>query len=564
MTSLAYASYFPFEKSRSEQDDAIAFAIEQFESGKRFVVLELPTGIGKSAIGITVARYLDAHGNPSTTGEDGLPVTGAYILTSQKVLQDQYVKDFGPDSRRPLLRTIKSSSNYTCRFYADSNCAESKSLLRRLSSSVEDTDFQRQCKSNCVYTQEKKKFVECPIGVTNFAYFLAETQFSGALTPRSVLVVDECHNVESELSKFVEVSYSEKFAKDVLRCRVPKRVTQSDVFEWISTTYRSSLKRVLRDMEKTLAGEVRQGKSTSESSKRHEMLVRHAEKLSQFIDVYTESNWVMNTSVSESDRRGPRRFEFKPVDVSPFGVDMFKMGDKVLMMSATVLDISAFCRSIGLKREEVGYMRLPSPFPKENRPVHYIPVGSMSKREIDASLPVLIETLKLILERHADVKGIIHTGNYKIAKHLKEALRDPRIIDHGPLDRDKALKDHVESASPTVLLSPSMTEGIDLSDDASRFQVICKIPFPYLGDEVVKKRMERDPSWYPYVTAKTIVQSLGRSIRSRTDHAVSYILDRDWERFYQRNRSLFPDDFHETIVRLQTMISPYYFVGGKA
>jgi Rad3-related DNA helicase len=94
-----------------------------------------------------------------------------------------------------------------------------------------------------------------------------------------------------------------------------------------------------------------------------------------------------------------------------------------------------------------------------------------------------------------------------------------------------------------------MTEGIDLVGETSRFQVICKVPYPYLGDKLVKKRMNRWQWWYPLQTAKTIVQSVGRSVRNNEDHAVTYILDADWERFYGRNRNYFPDEFKKCLVK---------------
>jgi len=93
-----------------------------------------------------------------------------------------------------------------------------------------------------------------------------------------------------------------------------------------------------------------------------------------------------------------------------------------------------------------------------------------------------------------------------------------------------------------------MTEGVDLVDEASRFQIICKIPYPYLGDKLVKKRMNKWKWWYPLQTTKTIVQSVGRSIRSETDFAVTYILDGDFSKFYYRNTYLFPESFRESMV----------------
>jgi len=66
---------------------------------------------------------------------------------------------------------------------------------------------------------------------------------------------------------------------------------------------------------------------------------------------------------------------------------------------------------------------------------------------------------------------------------------------------------------------------------------------------VVKKRMNKWPGWYPLQTAKSIVQAVGRSIRSVDDHAVTYILDGQWRSFYGRNKKFFPDDFQKCIKR---------------
>ena len=111
-----YRHYFPFKEMRKEQKEAIEFAIDAYESGKKHVLLELGTGTGKSVIGITIARYLNNH-LPCQIDESGESMSGAYVLTTQKILQEQYVRDFGPTTKLPLLRTIKSSSNYTCSFY---------------------------------------------------------------------------------------------------------------------------------------------------------------------------------------------------------------------------------------------------------------------------------------------------------------------------------------------------------------------------------------------------------------------------------------------------------------
>ena len=93
------------------------------------------------------------------------------------------------------------------------------------------------------------------------------------------------------------------------------------------------------------------------------------------------------------------------------------------------------------------------------------------------------------MKNHKNEKGIIHCHTYKIANYLKRNIRSKRILTHNSENRDKVLWRHINSKEPTVLISPSMSEGVDLKDDAGRFQIICKIPYPYLGDKLVRKRL---------------------------------------------------------------------------
>lgn len=143
---------------------------------------------------------------------------------------------------------------------------------------------------------------------------------------------------------------------------------------------------------------------------------------------------------------------------------------------------------------------------------------------------------------------VVHNCHtYKIAKFLKENIDNGRLLTHTSSDRDQVLERHILSKEPTVLLSPSMTEGVDLKDERSRFQIVCKVPYPYIGDPVIAHKMKHDKGWYGWITAITMVQSFGRSVRSASDHAVTYILDDSWVNFYHQNKRFFPGDFDRLI-----------------
>jgi len=250
----------------------------------------------------------------------------------------------------------------------------------------------------------------------------------------------------------------------------------------------------------------------------------------------------------ESEVQKSKKIEFKPVCVAPHSNDiLFKNGEKILLMSATILDYKGFCETLGISLEDSAFISIPSPFPIENKPIIFSGIGKMSSSNIDSTLPKMSKAIKAILEQHKDEKGIIHCHSYKVAHYLKKNIKSNRLLIHGSDNRDEILKKHINSKRPTVLLSPSMTEGVDLKGDISRFQVLCKVPYPYLGDKLIKKKMNKWKWWYPLQTAKTIVQSVGRSVRSVEDHAVTYILDSDWIRFYSKNSKYFPLDFKRSI-----------------
>ena len=84
------------------------------------------------------------------------------------------------------------------------------------------------------------------------------------------------------------------------------------------------------------------------------------------------------------------------------------MGGKIVMMSATILDGDAFCESLGIPKNEAEFISFSSPFPIENRPILVNPVGSMASKSIESTLPKMVQGIKMILNEHANEKGIIH------------------------------------------------------------------------------------------------------------------------------------------------------------
>jgi Rad3-related DNA helicase len=101
-----------------------------------------------------------------------------------------------------------------------------------------------------------------------------------------------------------------------------------------------------------------------------------------------------------------------------------------------------------------------------------------------------------------------------------------------------------------VMFAPSMQRGVDLPGDLCRVQVIAKVPFPALGDRQVSARthLPGGQTWYNVQAIRDVVQMAGRGVRSKDDHAVTYILDRQFGRnLWGKNKSMFPAWFNEAI-----------------
>ncbi|MBI3104471.1 MAG: hypothetical protein HYY95_02630 [Candidatus Rokubacteria bacterium] len=119
----------------------------------------------------------------------------AYLLTSQKLLQDQYEREFGD-----ALQLVKGRENYLCERYAPpARVTTTHGLCRR----------PRAPFCQCPYARAKLAAQNGPIFCTNTAYFLTLRQWQREqLRRRRVLVVDEAHNLEAQLVRVFTVAFA--------------------------------------------------------------------------------------------------------------------------------------------------------------------------------------------------------------------------------------------------------------------------------------------------------------------------------------------------------------------
>jgi ATP-dependent DNA helicase DinG len=498
---------------RPQQEYAIQSARAAFKSGKKFVIIEAPTGAGKSGIAVAMAREAES----------------AFLLTGQKILQDQYAKDFKD------LALVKGRSNYQC-LVMDTHAGAAPCSFGIKYDACEP----------CAYYEAKNKALENRTVLLNYSYFLAEMNLAGTFGERELLILDEAHNTEGMLMNFVEVTISSQQLREAgIHTQLPTDLqTIEEHVKWVSELtprIKSALKRI-----EARASHLGMPPPTLTTQKQD---FEHLKRNLGLLKMVNSTEWVLEKSEPNADFK-QRWWKFKPIGVAKFAKSfLWQYAKKVLILSATILDPRTFRRTLGIAEADCEYIPIQSDFPVANRPIKALNTAKLNRDSLEAEFPKVIAELKVILERHKDQKGIIHSHSYAITERLVTALNNPRLLRHRDgKTREMTLERHLAAKSASVLITPSMTEGVDLADDQARWQVIVKIPYPYIGDPQINARRLKDPNWYQWRTALVVVQAYGRAIRNKDDKAITYILDAGFTAWVQNQKKTLPSWFLEAIV----------------
>lgn len=546
-TSGSILDYFPY-KSKRESQGAVLKRIEAESESKRFIIIEAPVGFGKSAIAATLSRFLGS----------------AHIVVATKQLQDQYAGDFG-------YPVVKGKSNFQC--YVPTSTGRTLPCHRgrcEVDWSLKECphyltyDEHRQHKSGqcittskcedlkdgnlCTYYEQKWHGFDAPITVYNYALFLSELKYPNDVPKRKLLVCDEAHELERQLVGFAAFHLKKsdlKYYHDELRSEdfIIPHLGVEDPFAWLD---------VLSDIREMLKEYLEIHQEADEAQYMEAVCKSRYEDIDRFIDSLKDdrTNWVVNNVKVESTG-SIEEVTFQPLSVRNSAAKIYESADRVVMMSATIFSIERFCDSLGIPQSETSFIKVEdSTFPAEMRPIYSLNTGYLSRGSLNASLQDIALTIEKIMSIHRDERGIIHTTSYfqarNIVQRISEENRKRILTTEGTFDKSILLRMH-GSIGDSVLISPSLYEGLDLKDDLSRFQIIVKVPYPDLSERRTKIMLEKDRTWYDLQTAQRLVQTYGRSVRSETDYAITYVLDSNFTRFLREHKDLFPKYILEAI-----------------
>lgn len=539
-------SNFPHSSYRPYQKEIIQTVQHHIDNDVKYIILQAPTGIGKTAAAGTLGSHAD----------------DAYFLAEQKIHQD-HVKDEFPDA----TGTAKGKRNYCCGQNREPACPDAVPMdsvscpykpkpgyngeLAAESAENGEMRWKDGETERCPYMVDKTNSMNQQLACLNYSYFLAETYYKGDFGQREVMIADEAHNVESALQSFLTFEIENADMEEEFGMSIQDQGDDIDAWiDWLS----EDLAKVANNRLQELDRHIKSLWDDNEEIPGDIALSRKGveELQSNLFRVKSENfdglQWAIERN--ENDLGMLESVKVSPVSIAPFAKRfLFDHADHVVLMSATISDYEVLARSLGLTQEleegNVAWVDVPSPFPPENRPVTYYDAPVLNHKNKHDKMPSICRLINGIAHKHQNESGLIHTVSFSneelILEHLDDDVKDRVIHHHDDEDRDHALE-RFKQTENGILLSPSMFEGVDLKGDMSRWQIVLKVPYPSLGSEQVKLRKDEDPEWYNWRTAVKLIQSFGRSVRSEDDHASTYILDGGFEDFYNRTQSkYFPD-----------------------
>jgi Rad3-related DNA helicase len=475
---------------REYQKEAVEFVNE---SEKKFVIMECPTGFGKSVLGMVC----------------GVMAHEANYLCGTKLLQSQLLSDF------PEAKNLWGRGNYPCAADYTKTCDQCLATKKN------------PCEVPCQYTIAKRAAAKSNLRILNYSYFLTEINYVGIFSGSPFTIIDEADSLEGTFVNHISLSFTERALYRLgIDKPTSKTATSKDgVSNWKefgqAALYRSEQVHKILDDEISRFDKIEEDWQFKKVKER-EYFKHLIERCVIFIN-NVDRDWL----IEETPRVGSRQAvtTFRPLWITPDLAETFlwKHSDKFLLMSASFLPIPVLCKTLGIDIADVDYKAIPSTFPIEKRPINIWPVCSMTAKTTDTEIPKLLKGINRILSWHPGQKGLIHCVSFKLGQSIFDGVKSNRLLFHTSSDRQEVVDAFIERNDDSVLISPSLERGLSLDGDKCQFVIIAKAPFLSLGDRVVSQRVYSSnigKLWYSAQMMLSVLQSCGRGMRSKDDSCV--------------------------------------------
>lgn len=572
------------------QVDVLKSVVEGLKDGKENFIINAPTGFGKTILGFML--------NDLFSKIQKSEINTSYIMTSNKFLQDQYERDL-INFKLDTFQLLKGQSNYTCEKNGES-FPKRKCLKTPLSKLPLSSKY--KCQSKCRYVQDRIKAMKSECAIFNYSYFLTtmnkvfasggdgENVSEAPFTPRPLAIFDECHVLENVVQDMFRVAIcntrlmrdlqksltwakmiyqadllndaifspkdlesidknilaTEVLFKDLVAYGGLKDLNTNDLKEIFKKLayYQVFIKRLYDMFVKLIQ---RFPKDEEEYTKEQtayanvvKLLSESSKNIQDAINLYSKDINKMVVTCEYNEETNDNYVILRYVDVAELVKKyVLKFTDVSIFMSATVGDVDDFAKNNGI--DNYKGIEVQSDFDFSKSPILLVqPTLKMNYKERKTNMPILLDRIDEILNKHQHESGIIHTGTYlfmdEIEKHFDYSKHSKRLLCCRTAEQKLQFMEILKQNpnSNYVLVGASLLEGVDLKDELARFSIFAKVPYASLADRLVKRKIDLYPTWYGNITLAHILQGIGRGIRHKKDWCITYMLDGGFEGFFQR------------------------------
>ena len=517
---------------------------------RKFIIICAPTGSGKSMIAKTLCNTSSyptkefqrdcmsgAMYDPNRISLDThYQRSGCAVLTCTKSLQDQYVAEFTDG------KALKGMMNYPCAVNEDHTYQDG--ICKFVSGQKKVCMKEGQC----AYINQRA-LTDC--NRSQFFNYSVFMQRSPKVKHKDFIVCDEASELEVILVGEYTVAISIEPFMDLVQVAIPptplKKALKGEYLTWID-----ECKEICEQQVAILENNWSEAQKRNKKKKKipYQELNRHR-KLSEYalkLKTLSETWWDTEYLIENEDDI----LVFKPYNVDKLADRfLFSYGKKVILMSATIIDHENFAKTLGIQPNDYHYIESPSMFDPVKAPIKKVGDFGITYANKRETLPIVSAIAQKLCEHHIGEKGIIHSHSMEVLDYVRRAMGGDKRFLYREDDRtnEDLIKQHKISTKDTVLVSPSMTHGVDLKGDLGKFQLIMKAPFSPMGDNRIKRKMKEDPQWYTNMMLSTLVQACGRCNRTADDESVTYILDATAWNTIQRNLKRLPEYFRKRLTQ---------------
>jgi Rad3-related DNA helicase len=529
------------------QAEVVTQIFNNLQNNQRQLLIA-PTGSGKSFIAFALSM-LYSHEYSAKT----------FVVTNTKQLQEQYVQDASKLTLK--FGNISGLDNYKCHVnnstYALGHC--SSNLGYRTIEQKQTLD----CFAKCEYLQSRDAAIKSPLAITNYNYWLIQQNYvklrhnNYSFANRLLTIFDECHSIPDIVQNHFAVNLNTAYVSGILHESANYNVLTASminhIMHIINKIHQTNDTNEIQSLLKSLYNNLQSSKTNfdkliskfqdsykpenhKENASMHYVMSLYDKikdlycKIEDYIELIdTYGNQYI---VKDSDNTSWSKFRFAN-DIALIALNIHKHTKHSLFMTATAGNADILSNVLALGKDKYDVIELNSTWSFDKSPIYYDPSnGKMTYHHKHKNENKLLNSISSIVKQHSLDNGLIHSRSYDLTKSIVDSLKNNNshvILSHNNAqERIQSLNKHKQLNNKSIIISPSMHEGVNFNDDYARFMILCKMPYINPHDKLTKRRQKFMPEWIELNNAIHVIQSLGRPIRHSKDYCTTYLLDRSF------------------------------------